>query len=61
MSDKTLRSDDDQHNDEDMYDKLELIKGQKPGGFKQGVDSGLYYLPNGFKIPCNIYDNLFPH
>jgi len=56
-----LHSGDDQPDDEDMYDKLELIKGQKPGGFKHDIDSGLYYLPDGFKIPCDIYNNLFPH
>jgi SNF2 family DNA or RNA helicase len=53
---------DKQEDDSDLYDKIKLAEGQKPGGFKHDKDdTGNYFLPEGFNLPVDIYSNLFHH
>ncbi len=44
-----------------MYDSLPYAEDQKQGGFKHDCIDNMYYLPEGFCLPSETYDNLFPH
>jgi DNA excision repair protein ERCC-6 len=45
----------------DIYDTLPYAEDMKDGGFKYDSIDSIYYLPDGFCLPEEIYGNLFPH
>lgn len=44
-----------------MYDLLKLAQGQKKGGFKVDPKTHKYYLPEGFELNGDIFNNLYLH
>jgi SNF2 family DNA or RNA helicase len=44
-----------------LYDSLELAQDQKAEGFKVNPKDSHYYLRYGFRLPKEIYENLFEH
>ena len=47
--------------EEDPYETLPLASGQAEGGFKFDAEDPSYYLPHGFSLKPQIYENLFGH
>eukprot|EP00347_Sterkiella_histriomuscorum_P014209 403361753 len=54
-------ADENEEDDTDIYDTLDLAPDEKEGGFKYDRVDNLYYLRDGFCLPDDIYNNLFPH
>jgi hypothetical protein len=46
--------------EEDIYESLEAAEGQGEKGFRVDGEKK-YYLPEGFSLPKEIYENLFEH